>query len=155
MLRPQVEQIARALIGARPPTDLVHDMCVDVTLSGLRFRGDCSFSTWMYSIVSHRVHNWIRNERNRRNLIQAAEQAALRHYIPHPDEVIDTFVLVDQLRTGFAMLTQTQRACLLLVACECLSPKEAAARLNLTPTAVRMNVHRARARLRGWLADPQ
>jgi RNA polymerase sigma-70 factor (ECF subfamily) len=155
MLRPQVAQIARALIGASPPTDLVHDICVEVTLSRLRFRGDCSFSTWMYSIVSHQVRNWIRNERNHRNLIQAAEQVALRHRIPRPDEVSDTFVLVDQLRIGFALLTEAQRSCLILVRCECLSPQEAGVRLNLTPTAVRMNVHRARARLRRWLAAPQ
>jgi RNA polymerase sigma-70 factor (ECF subfamily) len=135
--------------------DLVHDICVEVTLSKLRFRGDCSFSTWMYSIVSHHVRNWIRSQRNRRNVIQAAEQAALFHCIPRPDEVIDTFALVDQLRTGLALLSEVQRTCLILVSCECLSPQEAAARLNLTPTAVRMNVHRARARLRGWLADSQ
>lgn len=150
-LRPQVAQIARVLIGENPPTDLVHDICVDVTLSRPRFRGNCAFSTWLHAIANHHVRNWIRRERTYRNLIRAAEQACLRNRVLRPDEVVDMFVLIDQLRTGFAALTEAQRACLILVRCECLSPQEVATLLNTTPTAVRMNVHRARAHLRRWL----
>jgi RNA polymerase sigma factor (sigma-70 family) len=154
-LRPEVARIAGALIGERPPSDLVHDICVEVTLSKARFRRDCAFSTWMYSILGHHVHNWIRSERNRRRLILAAEQASSRNRVLRPDEALDTFVVVDQLRRGFATLTERQRACLLLVRWECLSPREVATRLNTTPAAVRMNVHRARAHLRKWLEDGQ
>jgi len=150
-LRPQVARIARALIGDKPPSDLVHDICVEVMLSKSRFRRDCAFSTWMYSIVGHHVHNWIRRERNRRELIRAAEQESLWNCADRPDQALDIMVFLDQLRSGFATLTETQRNCLLLVRWECLSPREVAARLNISSAAVRMNVHRARAHLRSWL----
>lgn len=152
-LRPQVAKIAGALIGQRPPSDLVHDICVDVTLSRARFRYACAFSTWMYSIVSHHVHNWIRKERQHRNVIRAAEQASWSLRVIRPDEVLQTVVAVDQLRNGFALLTETQRTCLVMVRCECLSAREVATLLNITPTAVRMHVHRARLRLRRYLDE--
>lgn len=151
-LRTQVAQIARRLIREIPPADLVHDICVDVTLSKPRFRRDSAYSTWIHSIVCHRVHNWIRKQRSQRNLLRAATEVALRQQAPQPDAAMDSVVMVAELRTGLAMLTEGQRACLILVGCEALSPKEAAVLLRLTPTAVRMNVCRARARLRTWFA---
>ncbi len=152
-VRPQVARIASALIGEKPPGDLVHDICVEVTLSQARFRRDCAFSTWMYAIVGHHVHNWIRQERNRRDLMRAIEQAPPAAPGLRPDETLDMFVVVDLLESGFATLTEAQRACLILMRWECLSSREVASRLHLTPTAVRMHVHRARAHLRKCLDD--
>jgi RNA polymerase sigma factor (sigma-70 family) len=147
-LRPEIVRIARAVLGANPPADLVHDTCVDVALSKSHFRGDCAFSTWMYAVVRHHVHNWMRKERSYRNLIHAVEQAWPFNRVQRPDEVVDGFALADQLRAAISVLTESERACLLLVRYECLSPREVAARLDITPSAVRMNIHRARTRLR-------
>jgi RNA polymerase sigma-70 factor (ECF subfamily) len=152
-LRPRVARIAGVLMGETPPVDLVHDICVDVTMAKSRFRCECRFSTWLFAIVRHHVHNWIRKERSWRELMRAAAESALRSQFHWPDEVADSFLLVNELETWFAKLTEGQRTCLVLVECECLSPREVAVRLRITPAAVRMNVHRARARLRQWLAD--
>jgi RNA polymerase sigma-70 factor (ECF subfamily) len=150
-LRPHVAQIVRVLMGESPPNELVHDICVDVTLSKPRFRADCAFSTWAYAITNHHVRNWIRREHRHRKLIRAAEQASFSNRVLRPDEMVDMLGLVDQLRTGIATLTEVQRVCLILVRWECLSPQQVSLLLKITPTAVRMNVHRARARLRRWL----
>ncbi len=152
-LWPEVEHLAAALLGQKPSTDLVHDICVEITLSEPRFRHRCAFSTWMYAIVSHHAHNWMRTERNQRNAIRAAEQESLFDRPLRPDEVLESFALHDRLRVGFAALTEMQRVCLILVRCESWSSREAAELLDLTPTAVRMHVHRARARLRRWLDE--
>lgn len=152
-LRPRVAQIAGALMGEKPPVELVHDICVDVTLANRRFRCECMFSTWLFAIVRHHVHNWIRKERRWRELMRAAAESAPGRQVPRPDEVADGFLQVDELKTCLAKLTDGQRSCLVLVGCECLSPREAALRLRMTPAAVRMHVHRARVRLRQWRAD--
>jgi len=107
----------------------------------------------MYAIVGHHVHNWIRRERNRRKLIRAVEQAKVQTSGLRPDEAFETFADIEQLKSGLATLTEGQRTCLLMVRWECLSAQEVATRLHITPTAVRMNIHRARAHLRRWLDD--
>ncbi len=152
-LLPQVARIAFSLMGGEPPAELIHDIAVDATLAAVRFRRECALSTWIYSIVRHRVHNWIRNECSRRNLLSAAEQLSIGRAAAGPNETAEAVALAGDLHIGLAMLTEGQRACLLLVGCECRSAPEVAALLHLTPDAVRMNVYRARMRLRRWLAD--
>jgi RNA polymerase sigma factor (sigma-70 family) len=147
-LWPKVEHIAWALLCEQPSADLVHDICVEITLSSPRFRHDCAYSTWMYATVSHHVDNWTRNERRQRNLLHAIEQAWSPAMAPRPDETEERFALVEALRAGIASLSKAQRACLILVRCESWSPREVAEFLHTTPTAVRMNVHRARVQLR-------
>jgi len=93
----------------------------------------------------------MRGERKQRNLIRATEQALLPNHAFLPDDTADRLALAEQLRAGLAALTEAQRACLILVRCECRSAREAAKLLHLTPTAVRMHIHRARAQLRRWL----
>jgi len=147
-LWPDVEQIACALLGEEPSRDLVHDICVEITLANPRFRHDCTYSTWMYAIVSHHVHNWVRRERKHRNLMLAVEQAYLPGRVPLPNETEDEFALVEGLRAALASLTEAQRTCLFLLRCESRSSREVAVLLKTTPTAVRMHLHRARAHLR-------
>lgn len=146
-LWPDVEQIAAALLGEQPSPDLVHDACVDITLANPRFRHDCAFSTWMYAIVNHHVHNWMRSERKHRDLMRAFEQASLPGMV-RPNETEDRFALAEGLRAALAALTEAQRTCLFLVRCESRSSREVAVMLKTTPTAVRMHLHRARAYLR-------
>lgn len=150
-LWPDVEQIAAALLGEQPSPELVHDACVDITLANARFRHDCAFSTWMYAIVSHHVHNWMRSERKHRNLRQAFEQTTLPGLVPRPNESEDRFALAEGLRAALATLTEAQRTCLFMVRCESRSSREVAIMLKTTPTAVRMHLHRARVCLRRQL----
>jgi RNA polymerase sigma-70 factor, ECF subfamily len=143
-----VEQIASAILGDQPSPDLVHDICVEITLANQRFRHDCAYSTWMYAIVSHHVHNWMRRERKQRSLMHAVEQASLHVCASGLNESEDRFALVEGLRAALASLTETQRTCLFLLRCESRTSREVAVMLKTTPTAVRMHLHRARARLR-------
>jgi RNA polymerase sigma factor (sigma-70 family) len=80
-----------------------------------------------------------------------AEQASLHSLAPRSDETEDRFALVEALKQGLATLTETQRKCLFLVRCQSRSSSEVADLLHTTPTAVRMHIHRARARLRQQL----
>jgi RNA polymerase sigma factor (sigma-70 family) len=70
-----------------------------------------------------------------------------------PDEASIAFGYVDTIRDALTALPERERLCLTLVRFEYLSAQEVAKRLRITPDAVRMNVHRARARLRQWLHE--
>ena len=152
-LRPQVAKIVSSLLGGSPPADLIHDICVDVTLAQGRFRGQSAFSTWLFAIVRHHVHNWIRKERKLRGLMRGAAEASRLDPAPRPDEVANSRVLFGELKTWSGTLTEGQRRCLFMVGCECMSSRDVGLRLCMTPNAVRMNVRRARVRLHRWLAD--
>jgi RNA polymerase sigma factor (sigma-70 family) len=65
-----------------------------------------------------------------------------------PDDVAGAHLLANRLEDALAALPERQRTCLLLVQLEELPAHAVAERLGVTPEAVRMNVHRARTRLR-------
>ena len=150
-LRPRVARMARTLLRTVPPDELVHDACVDAALSAFRFRGECAFSSWLYVVVARHVQKWLRTEHRHRNLVQEFDyRTRLDSAIP-PDDAVIARGLVARLNGALATLSERQRICLILVRVEELSVHEVAKQLGVTPEAVRMNVHRARARMRKYL----
>jgi RNA polymerase sigma-70 factor (ECF subfamily) len=152
-LRPRVSRMARALLRYAPPDELVHDVCVDAVLSAHRFRGDCAFSSWLYVVVTRHVQKWVRAEYRRICLIREIEVQARANAAIQPDDVLAARKMVGRLNHALAALSERQRVCLMLVRVEELPARDVAERLGVTPEAVRMSVHRARARLRKCLDD--
>jgi RNA polymerase sigma-70 factor (ECF subfamily) len=152
MLRPQVARISRNLLGAEPPSELVHDICVDVALSLTRYRGDCAFPSWVYEVVSRRVHRWIRKETRYRSLLRETHCCFKPKGPLWPDEASMTLGDYELIRGALSALPERERVCLTLVRFEFRSVQEVANRLRISPDAVRMNVHRARVRIRRALA---
>lgn len=152
-LRPQVARISRNLLGTNPPSELVHDVCVDVALSLAHYRGQCALPSWVYAVVTRRVHSWIRHENRYRQLMREAQQVSKSRQSRWPDETSTTVGHFAQIRDALMALPERERTCLLLVHFESLRTQEVARRLRISPDAVRMNVHRARVRLRKSLAE--
>ena len=152
-LRPSVVRIARYLLKRTPSDELVHDVCVDAALSAHRFRGECAFSSWLHIIVERHVRKWNRSEYRRRNLIQEFGVQAPANFTMSPDNSVIARMTVIRLNDAMARLSRRQRMCIILVQVEELSVQEVANRLGVTPDAVRMNIHRARARIRKWFVE--
>ena len=153
LLRPQVARIARNLLRASPPSELVHDVCVDVALSLAHYRGQCALPSWVYAVVSRRVYRWIRKENRYRDLMRQVQDAWKSRQPRWPDEVSTAVEYFDQIRDALMALPERERTCLMLVHFESLPAQEVARRLRISPDAVRMNIHRARVHVRKALAE--
>ena len=153
MLRPEVARISRNLLGSAPPSDLVHDICVDVALSLARYRGDCAFPSWVYEVVSRRVHGWLRKETRYKNLLREAQCCFKPDGPLWPDEASMDLGPFDLVRNALQALPERERTCLTLVRFEFRSVQEVAKSLCITPDAVRMSVHRARVHMRRALSE--
>jgi RNA polymerase sigma-70 factor (ECF subfamily) len=114
------------------------------------FRGDASFTTWMYRIVTNLALNRVTRRRE-----DAAEE------VPEPDDVTAALDparrIEDRERLGVALqalgaLTPEQRACLVLREVEGLSYDDLADVLGVTVASVKGRLFRARQDLAGVLA---
>ena len=153
LLRPQVARISRNLLGDNPPSELVHDICVDVALSLAHYRGQCALPSWVYAVVSRRVYRWIRKENRYRDLMRQAQDVWKSRQPRWPTETSTTVGYFDQIRDALKALPERERTCLTLVHIESVPAREVARRLRISPDAVRMNIHRARVHMRRALAE--
>ncbi len=113
------------------------------------FRGEASFSSWLYRIVVNRCMNLTRARRsavNAVNLDQLRDTPAAPQS-DSPEQQAEHSATLSALRAALQTLTVEQRACWILRELHFLSYPEIAHVLNVSPTAVRGRLARARAEL--------
>jgi RNA polymerase sigma-70 factor (ECF subfamily) len=126
------------VVGDRSDAEeLTQETFVRACSAALRFRGDSSVRTWLFGIA-------------RRVLLEAARAGLFerRPELPEraapaddPDERID-------LERALASLGVSDREALVMVDVLGFEPTAAAGVIGVTPEAMRVRLHRARARLR-------
>lgn len=126
---------------------------------GLKFfRGEASFSTWLYRLASNACVDLLRREGRHRaaagpslddeNLnLDAADGA------PTPQEAAERAELRRQIETGLAALPPEYRQVLILREMHQLSYGEIAAALELDEGTVKSRINRGRKRLRKFLLE--
>jgi len=100
---------------------------------------------WLLGVARNLVRELIRAEGRRGLLESELRKWAARAMTVNPDDTVTT--RVDVLR-ALASLGELDREVLILTAWHDLTPHEAALVLGVTPTAIRVRLHRARRRLR-------
>ncbi len=128
-----------------------------------RFRGDASFSTWLFRIATHAALKVIRKRKGLPtvSLEEATEETDAHDAIPHPEYIADwrqspeelvrnneTRQLLDD---ALANLDEKHRLVFLLRDVEGLSVKEAAEALGLSEANTKVRLLRARLQLREHL----
>jgi RNA polymerase sigma-70 factor (ECF subfamily) len=106
------------------------------------FRSDAAFSTWMYRIVTNRCLNMVRARRRTEPLPDDREAPASR-----PDRIAEARWQVEDLKLAIGRLTPEQRGPLVLRELEGCSYEEIAEALDLSISAVKSRLHRARLEL--------
>ncbi|HEV3400041.1 MAG TPA: sigma-70 family RNA polymerase sigma factor [Actinomycetes bacterium] len=106
------------------------------------FRADAAFSTWMYRIVTNRCLNMIRARRRLEPLPDDREAPASQ-----PDRIAEARWQVEDLKQAILRLTPEQRGPLVLRELEGCSYEEIAEALDLSISAVKSRLHRARLEL--------
>jgi RNA polymerase sigma-70 factor (ECF subfamily) len=148
--RERVYRVAlRMLADAGDAEDATQDAFVQAWRTLADFRGDSSFPTWMYRIVTNRCLNVLRARRPVEPL-----PASLPAPASQPDRIVEASAQVEYLKRAIARLTPEQRAPLVLRELEGCSYEQIAQVLDLSVPAVKSRLHRARlelvAAMREW-----
>ena len=97
---------------------------------------------WLYAVARRVLANQVRGRRRRHALAERLRSELATQYVPVPPEP-DSSALAD----AFARLGENDRELLRLLAWEGLDNAQLAAATGLSPGALRVRLHRARARL--------
>jgi RNA polymerase sigma-70 factor, ECF subfamily len=138
---PAVYRVALRMLG--DPAD-AEDAAQEAFLQAWRslrsFRGQSRFSTWMYRIVTNRCLD----ELARRRAMEPLEETAPSEG-PGPEQVVVARSEFALLRKAVEELTPEQRAALVLREFEGCTYEEIAEVLDISLSAVKSRLHRARA----------
>jgi RNA polymerase sigma-70 factor (ECF subfamily) len=151
---PLLRFIGKWLRDPEAVEDVMQETFLAVHRSLPRFEGKSRLTTWVYSLAHHKVMDRL-SEKYRPGY--GAEQFAehghdIEAVEPWPDESAHRTLLVKQVRAAAQAIPSLYREAWHLRDVEGMSGEEAAEALGITPTLVRVRLHRARnlivARLR-------
>jgi RNA polymerase sigma-70 factor (ECF subfamily) len=129
------------------------------------FRGDASFSTWLYQIATNLAHNrywyWFRRKRDQSiSLDQPLSEEGdltLENVMPckgeNPAEATVTQELVDRVSKCMGDLNDKHKEILILRNVQNLTYDEIAQQLEISVGTVKSRIARARESLRGLMGD--
>jgi RNA polymerase sigma-70 factor, ECF subfamily len=137
--------------------DIVQSAYLNAFRSLDRFEGSCQLSTWLHRIVVNTALMRLRSRRRKpeqsiEELLPAFQEDG--HHVEQfadwaapADELLERQQTRTAVRACIAQLPENYREVLLLRDIEELSTQEVAAAMGLTPTAVKVRLHRARQAL--------
>ena len=120
------------------------------------FRGDASFSTWLYRLASNACVDLLRRERRLQSaagpsLNDEEVQLEVPDTAPSPQEQAERSELRQQIEAGLQALTPDHRQVLLLREMHQLSYDEIAQTLDVDVGTVKSRINRGRKQLRNFL----
>lgn len=121
------------------------------------FRGEASFSTWMYRLASNACVDLLRRENRHRNAAGPSlndEGIALdvADNAPLPQAILEGKELREQIEAGLRSLSEDHRQVLILREMHQLSYDEIAGVLDIDVGTVKSRINRARKQLRSFLS---
>ncbi len=142
--------LAYRLTGNREDAgDVVQDAYVRAYRAIRRFRGDSSFSTWMYRITSNCASTHL-SRRTRQRTEELSDDVPIVDLRPEQDPSLraEAAVLRHHIDRAIRALPDRLRQVVVLRDLHDLSHSEIAAELGITTSAAKVRLHRARQRLR-------
>lgn len=146
----RVYRVAWRLLGdEREAEDAAQDAFLQAWRSLGAFRGDSAFGTWLYRITSNRCLNMLRGRRQFEELPGDRKSDS-----PSIETTVEARLQLEDVRRAIATLTPEQRIPLVLRELEHCSYEELATILDVSVSAVKSRLLRARVELlnasRGW-----
>ncbi len=138
--------------NAADASDVVQDAYVRAYRAIRRFRGESSFSTWMYRIVSNCASTHL-SRRSRYRTDELKDDAAVFDISPEQDPTLraEAVLLHQHLDHAIRTLPERLRQVVVLRHLHDFSHREIASQLGITTTAAKVRLHRARQRLQELL----
>ncbi len=163
-LRPHIEkQLLRYPVAEEDRRDLLQATLMQVVRRLGSFRGDSSFSTWLFRVTANEALMMMRSQRRHRaRLVEGLDFEDLGALpaandrdviLERSDLGAETSERDARVRNALAELPDDYRDVVVAHYHLDLGLQEIADRFDLTESAVRSRLHRARSRLRSILAD--
>ena len=125
--------------------DLAQETFIQAYRQVGRFRGESSFSSWLYRIAVNTCLNWRKREFRRGKLHGEWHQDS-PDSAPAPDDR-----LAAQVQEALMKLDSKQRAAIILTVYDGLNHADAARALGCSETTVSWRIFTARKKLKKWL----
>jgi RNA polymerase sigma-70 factor, ECF subfamily len=163
---PKLYKVAQRILGESADTEeVIQDVFWTVFRKAKTFQGNSRFSTWLYRLTVNEALAKIRRRKNQKREIEYEEYLPKftddGHHRSRP--VVDWSDTLDRsyvereiqrvVKAALDGLKPLDRSIVVLSDLEGMSDKEIAATLQLTVSAVKTRLHRARLFLRGRLAN--
>lgn len=141
--RDRVYRVALRMLGdTRDAEDAAQDVLLQAWRSLDGFRADSAFSTWVYRIAVNRCLNVLRIRHETEPMM--TEHASRT---PTIEAIVESRLQLDDVRRAILSLTPEQRAPLVLREFEGCSYEELAEILDVSVSAIKSRLHRARLEL--------
>ncbi|MFG3283346.1 RNA polymerase sigma factor [Streptomyces sp. NPDC048111] len=148
---PALVRLATRLLGEQNEAeDAVQEAFINAWRRLPEFRGQSTFGTWLYRIVTNRCLNVLRSRRPQAPLEAAAEVAAPEHTVA-PERFAMGRAAVHDVQEALADLSAEQRTCWVLRELDGQSYEFIAHTVGISQQAVRARVFRARRQLTNQL----
>ncbi len=159
-VRPHVSrQLLRYPVSEEDRRDLLQTSLLQVVRRIHSFRGDASFSTWLFRVTANEALMLMRTQRRLRarlvlglDLEDLANLGSARQGTEQPAEARARAESASELSDALAELPEDDRRIVVAHYHEDRGLQEIAQNLSVTESAVRSRLHRARSRLRAILA---
>ncbi len=154
-IRPHIErQLARYPVSEEDRRDLLQSTMMQVVRKLDSFRGDSSFSTWLFRVTANEALMLMRSHRRHRaRLVEGMDMEDLSALVEDNQlgDGASSAVASERdarVREALDDLPDSYRSVVIAHYHHDLGLQEIADRLNITESAVRSRLHRARSRLR-------
>ncbi len=124
------------------------------------FKGNCSFSTWLYRIATNTCLDFIRKNKNKHNVSLEQEtyeditiKDRLMSDLPGPEKIAETNAQVAAIKEAMAKMSEKNRIIIVLRDYMGLSYDQIAESLETPVGTVKSRISRARAELRELLCQ--
>ncbi|AGP42079.1 RNA polymerase subunit sigma [Sorangium cellulosum] len=158
LIRPHVErQLARYPVSDEDRLDLVQSTLLQVVRTIRSFRGDSSFTTWLFRVTANEALMLMRSQRRQRARIVEGLDFEELGLLPTmrstigEDDAASAAEREAYVREALCELPEDYRDVVLAHYHEDLGLQEIAQKLAVSESAVRSRLHRARVRLRAIL----
>ncbi|HEY8155230.1 MAG TPA: sigma-70 family RNA polymerase sigma factor [Myxococcota bacterium] len=154
---PLLRYLQRMLRDAAGAEELVQEVFLRVHGARQRYQPEARFSTWLYRIATNLALNELRRPRRREPHASWGEPDGpeLAGEGSAAEDALDAKRLAARVERELARLPERQRAALCLSAVEGLSYAEVAEALEISESAVKALVHRARTALAVRIGDAE
>lgn len=146
----------RRLARKEDVSDLLHEVFVVAERRGSEFRGDAALRTWLYAIAVRVVSGWRRKQRVRRWLFlepKPGDETPEPVDPKTPDSTIASKRASEAVHRVLERLSERDRMLIVAFELEGLSAAEVGVVAGLSPNAVWVALHRARAHFRNVFVD--